>query len=96
VATPPAEKNGLGLAHSIVMGEIAMIEGFLTLLPESPTIYPEWKRLVLQYQVTGSKVYDARLVAFANVYRVGSILTFNSADFTRYGSVTALEPASVL
>ena len=96
VATRPTANNGLGLAHEIVLNEIAAIEGFLNMLPESPAIYPEWKRLVLQHQVTGAKVYDARLVAVANVYGVGSILTFNVADFKRYGSVNVLEPAAFL
>jgi len=41
----------------------------------------------------GVKVYDARLVAVMSFYAVESILSFNSADFKRYGLVTALPPS---
>jgi len=47
--------------------------------------------------ITKSKaVYDARLVAIMNVYAVESILSFNSADFKRYGLVTAVHPAFLI
>src|SRR5580704_11907384 len=77
VATRPAHKNGLGLSHEIVLAEIATIEDLLALLPDSPAIFPEWKRLVALHRVVGSKVHDARLAAVATAYGVRSILTFN-------------------
>src|SRR6266516_4643209 len=61
VATRPADKNGLGLPHETVIAEVTTIEELLTLLPDSPAIYREWKRLVRLHKVIGSKVYDARL-----------------------------------
>jgi predicted nucleic acid-binding protein len=60
VATRPSGQNGLGLSHQLVAEEIATIEDLLTLLPDSPAVYTEWKRLVMQHRVTGSKVHDAR------------------------------------
>jgi predicted nucleic acid-binding protein len=45
----------------------------------------EWKRLVVQHSVLGSKVHDAKLVATMNVHGIRRILTFNTEDFTRYG-----------
>jgi predicted nucleic acid-binding protein len=93
VATRPADKNGLGLPQKIVLAELATIEELLTLLPDSPAIYEEWKRLVALHKIIGSKVYDARLVATMNVYGVKSILTFNTADFTRYNGLTVLDPS---
>jgi len=95
VATRPIENNGLGLTHELVIAELTIIEELLTLLPESPAVYSEWKRLVALHRVIGSKVYDARLVATMNVYGVQSILTFNAADFTRYLNVAVLEPSRV-
>jgi predicted nucleic acid-binding protein len=96
VATRPADRNGLGFSHDEVLREVASIEESLTLLPDVPAIYAAWKRLVHAYQVQGVKVYDARLVAVMSVYSVESILSFNSADFQRYGLVTAVHPASLL
>jgi predicted nucleic acid-binding protein len=93
VATRPVENNGLGLPHATVLAELATIEDLLLLLPDSPAIFPEWKRLVTQYRVTGAKVHDARLAAVASVYGVKSILTFNSGDFARYEDLAILHPA---
>jgi predicted nucleic acid-binding protein len=44
VATRPAEVNGLGLSHAEALEEVASIETLLTLLPDTPAIYPVWKR----------------------------------------------------
>jgi predicted nucleic acid-binding protein len=96
VATRPADLNGLGLSHEEALKEVSSIERLLTLLPDIPAIYTAWKETVRDHKVQGVKVYDARLVATMNVYAVESVLTFNTADFKRYASITALHPSSVL
>jgi predicted nucleic acid-binding protein len=96
VATRPADVNGLGMSHEEILQEVAQIEALLELLPDTPGIYPEWKRIVREFKVQGVKVYDARIVALANVYGVGSILTFNANDFRRYTTINAIEPSSLL
>lgn len=96
VATRPAGLNGLGLSHEEALHEVNRIEELLTLLPDVPAIYAAWKRIVYEHGVQGVKVYDARLVAIMSVYAVESVLTFNTADFTRYDSISALHPASML
>jgi len=96
VATRPVNVNGLGFSHAEVLNEVGNIEGLLTLLPDGPSIYTEWKRLVNEHKVQGIKVFDARLVAVANTYGVGSILTFNASDFRRYGNIAVLDPSSLL
>jgi predicted nucleic acid-binding protein len=95
VATRPTESNGMALPRQIVLAELAAIEELLTLLPDSPGIYPEWKRIVTDYNVMGVKVFDARLVAVMNVYGVRSILTYNTADFARYTGLTILHPSDM-
>ncbi len=47
------------------------------------------------HQVIDNQVYDARLVAAMLVYGIGRILTFNGADFSRYGLVV-LHPSAVV
>ena len=96
VATRPADKNGLGLSHDEVLQEISSIELMLTLLPDIPSIYAAWKEIVRDHKVQGVKVYDARLVAIMNVYAVESVLTFNDADFKRYGTIASIHPSSML
>jgi predicted nucleic acid-binding protein len=46
VATRPVSVNGLGLSHEEAWAEVLHIGGLLTLLLDSPDIYPEWKRLI--------------------------------------------------
>jgi predicted nucleic acid-binding protein len=96
VATRPAEVNGLGLSHEEALQEVSSIENLLTLLPDVPAIYAVWKQIVQDHRVQGVKVYDARLVAVMSVYAVENVLTFNTADFKRYGNISALHPASTL
>lgn len=81
VATRPQAQNGLGFSVELAAAEVFKIEQALTLLPDSPATYTEWKRLVLAHAVMGVKVHDARLVAAMNVHAVGRILTFNADDF---------------
>jgi predicted nucleic acid-binding protein len=95
VATRPAANNGLGFSVALTLSEVGKIEQALTLLPDSPAAYGEWKRLVVAHGVLGSKVHDTKLVAVMNVHGVRKILTFNTADFTRY-EIETLHPASLL
>jgi predicted nucleic acid-binding protein len=96
VATRPATANGLGLSHEEVLQEVSGVERLLTMLPDIPAIYVAWKEIVRDHQVQGVKVYDARLVASMTVYAVQSILTFNVADFKRYGAISAVHPSSLV
>jgi predicted nucleic acid-binding protein len=96
VATRPAELNGLGYSQAEVLHEVANIEALLTLAPDVPGIYLEWKRIVKEGKVQGVKVYDARLVAVAAVHGVGAILTFNDADFKRFRNIKVLHPSSMV
>jgi len=63
VATRPVSNNGLGFSGALALAELEKIERFLTVLPDSPAVYAEWKRLVVRHGVLGSKVHDAKLVA---------------------------------
>jgi predicted nucleic acid-binding protein len=91
---PVGAANGLGLAAATVAAEIGTIERLFQLAADDPAIYPIWKGLVVGHQVLGTRVYDARLVAAMLVHGIGRILTFNVADFARYG-VAVLHPAAV-
>lgn len=94
VMTRPVSSNGLGFSISETAAEVGKIEAVFTLLPDAPAVYVEWKRLVTKHNVQGVQVHDTRLVASMNVHGVNQLLTFNTADFARFG-VTLLHPASV-
>ena len=96
VCTRPSDRNGLGLTPSETDKHISKLESLLTVLPEVPDIYAEWRRLVVTHSVSGVRVYDARLVASMNVYNVKDILTFNVPDFLRYPGIRVLHPRDLL
>src|SRR5277367_1521224 len=51
VVTRPVTSNGLGFPVSLARGEVEKIERILNILPDSPAIYAEWKRLVVKHSV---------------------------------------------
>jgi predicted nucleic acid-binding protein len=95
VCTRPVDRNGLGLASAEADREVSKLEGILALLPETPAIHPEWRRLVVAHSVSGAQVHDARIVAAMNVYGVRRLLTFNGPDFRRYPGIEVIHPRDV-
>ena len=91
---PIGATNGLGLTAEAAAAEIGTIERLFELAADDPAIFPIWKGLVVTHRVLGTQVHDARLVAAMLVHGIGGILTFNVADFSRYG-VAVLHPADV-
>lgn len=94
VATRPAAVNGLGLSAAQAAAEVSRMLRLFPLLDDSPAIFPEWQRLVTAHAVMGKNGHDARLVAAMLVHGVTHLLTFNTADFTRFPGITVLDPAS--
>ncbi len=95
VATPPRDRNGLGLTIRGVRAEVDKIESLLTLLPDTPAVYAEWKRIVADHGVSGVQVHDARLVATMKSHGVPRLLTFDVHDFARYTEIEAVHPQAV-
>ena len=46
-ATRPEQANGLGLTPEQVESEVLQIESLFPMLPETPALYEEWRRLVI-------------------------------------------------
>ena len=68
------------------------VEAAFRLLPDSPAVHIEWRKLLRDYRVSGGQVHDARLVAAMHVHGVKRILTFNTRDFERYTDIEAIHP----
>ena len=96
-STRPINRNGFGLTPTETDRLLRIAERLFPLLPDSPAIYPEWRRLVVEYSVSGVQVYDARLAASMIVHNVTHILTFNTSDFARYApeGIVAVDPTTV-
>lgn len=96
VYTRPANKNGLGHTAEEAGEEIRRLKAFFTIVADTASIYDQWERLVVQYQVKGVNVHDARLTAAMLVHGLTHILTFNIEDFNRYaGEITPVHPTAV-
>ena len=53
VATRPAPANGLGMSPSEVERQVASLELLFPLVPDSPDVYREWRKLVAAAGVSG-------------------------------------------
>jgi predicted nucleic acid-binding protein len=95
VCTRPLDRNGLGLNIAQVDAELTKLESIFTILPEIPTIYAEWRRLVFTYRVMGVNVHDTKLVAAMTVYKISHILTFNTKDFQRFHDIVVVDPSEL-
>ncbi len=98
VLTRPASRNGRGFSISEAEDVLQSINGLFQLLPDSPAVYPTWRRLVNQFGVSGVQVHDARLAAFMVVNAVPFVLTLNGKDFSRYrpAGITPISPDQVV
>lgn len=95
VATRPASANGLGMAPDDAIGNIREIRRFLRLLAEEKPLLPTLLSLLDAVPCRGRNIHDAALVATAVVHRVGTIATFNVADFARFRDrVRVLSPSA--
>jgi predicted nucleic acid-binding protein len=92
VLTRPANRNGYGFSPEQANIRARDIENSLRLLTDNPAVHKEWRRLLVDYRVSGVQVHDARLVAAMHVYGVRRVLTFNTKDFARYGQIEAIHP----
>jgi predicted nucleic acid-binding protein len=94
--TRPVARNGLGLTVADADRFVQAIESGMSLLPDNEAVYREWRRIVVQYGVSGVQVHDARLAAAMYVHHVDHLLTLNVADFSRFTGLTAVHPNTPL
>jgi len=96
VATRPTTSNGLEFSIAEADAEVERIGSLLTILPERPDIFDEWRLLVAKYSVRGRNAHDARIAAAMVAHGVENIVTFNHSDFRRYTEFNTLTPSDVI
>jgi predicted nucleic acid-binding protein len=94
-STRPANANGLGFSPEQAARYVDRFQTLLRLLPETPEIFPTWRKLVLEHRVSGIQVHDARIIAAMTVHQVNKILTFDLGDFKRYADIIVVHPSEV-
>ncbi|MCG6135399.1 MAG: type II toxin-antitoxin system VapC family toxin [Nostoc sp. LLA-1] len=92
---PTTARSGFGLSIEETDQRAQVIERYCYFLPDNADVHTEWRRLVVDYRVSGVKVHDARLAAAMIVHGVTHILTFNTSDFARYPEITTVHPTDV-
>lgn len=97
VFTRAASRNGFGLTVQQTNHSLRLVERIFPLFSDDARVHQEWRRLVLNFGVSGVQVHDARIVAAMLVHQVTHVLTFNISDFARYSSVgiVAVDPNKV-
>ena len=86
------EQNGLGLTPAEARVRLEKLDRILTVLHDTPAVYPEWRRLIAEREVKGVPVHDARIAASMGVHKIGKILTYNPKDFLRYEGIVSVSP----
>ncbi len=96
-ATRPIKNNGFGFSVSDADFFLRLIERVFPLLPDDANVHQEWRKLVVQFGVSGVSVHDARIAAAMLVHQITHILTFNTSDFARYSNlgIVAVDPKTL-
>ena len=96
VCTRPLGANGLGLSIPETDKHALLLESRLHLAPDSEQAHRRWRTIVVDQQVSGVQVHDARIVATLQANRIRHMLTLNAKDFRRYPDLTVRTPAELL
>ncbi len=64
-ATRPANVNGLGLSLAQAIAELSALKEIFALQPDTPAVFSEWEKLVIEKQVIGKQAHDTRHKALA-------------------------------
>jgi hypothetical protein len=83
VCTRPVNLNGLGNSITGTDKLTSRIETFFTVLPDSMEAFRIWRRLVVEHEVRGAKVHDARLAAIMQAHSIKQILCRSRTEALR-------------
>lgn len=95
VATRPLANNGLGMSPADAHAEMTAVRKLFRVLRDERGVYSIWDQLVVAFAVKGKQAHDARLAAAVQRHLMSHLLTFNTADFSRYPFLTAISPVDV-
>jgi predicted nucleic acid-binding protein len=94
-STRPVEKNGFGLGVAETDQLTRIIERDFEFLPDSREVHDRWRSLLVELNIQGVQVHDARLAASMYLHGVGRLLTLNVRDFRRFEGLRVLHPAEL-
>jgi hypothetical protein len=80
---------------AVAHAELNALSRLFRVLRDERGIYSIWNQLVVSHGVKGKQAHDARLAAAIQRHLVSHLLTFNTADFSRYPFLTAVSPTDI-
>jgi predicted nucleic acid-binding protein len=94
VGTKPISAGGLGLTAKECSEEIGSFISVYEMIPDLPTLFRTWFRLVVEHNCCGRVSFDARLIAGMMSHGIEKILTFNTSDFQRFSGIEVLDASA--
>lgn len=95
-STRPFERNGFGLSINEADRLTRVIERDFEYLPDSRDVHYYWRQLLLDREIRGVQVHDARIAASMYVHGVSQLLTINVRDFQRFPLLSAVHPSEIV
>lgn len=86
------QADAMPLPPEAAVADLQRFAEIFTVLEDGPAVMEELLRLVVRFPTGGKRVHDANLVATMIAHGVTRLLTFNEADFHRFGVLVTLEP----
>lgn len=96
VATRPTDVNGLGWSVSQTKDYVNDLLNNFMLITENIDIFPNWLRLVTDYNIKGKRTHDIRLLAVMKANNISHLLTFNSQDFIQLSDIIIIQPQALI
>lgn len=84
VATRPVSQNGLGMAMTHALANAHAFRQRMRLLAEDAKVANRLVVLLEEIKCAGKQVHDANVVATMLVNGIGTLITLNTEDFSRY------------
>ena len=92
VATRARSANGIGMTIEETSDAMRIwTETFLQFIPDNSRTHGLWRKLAVEFGVTGKQVHDAAIVAAALASDADRIMTFNHEHFRRYQQLIAIQ-----
>ena len=86
VATRP-QASGPALAMAAAIADVQALQDVVNVAEDGPAVYDRLLQLLVASPGGGKQVHDANLVATMLEHRITHLLTFNGADFRRFGNL---------
>lgn len=98
VVTRPISSNGIGASLTQAHTYLLLIEESFELVSESFGSHIRWRKLLMDFGISGVQVHDARLVSVMLENNIDRILTLNTQDFQRFqkAGIEAIHPNSLV